>query len=179
MSVKRTVRKISGFLASCAVSLCSMYMLALNAFAEGESGAAAGASDAQSTAGSGSVFFNFVLPLVLMFVIIYFMIIRPQKKQDQALKDMQNSLEIGDEIVTRDGIIGMVVRINSDNLVIETGGDRNKIRIKTWAVSENVSADERAKASAPKKTANPLESAGLSPDETAGGDKKEGKKKSK
>ena len=101
-----------------------------------------------------------------------FMLIRPQRKQEQELKSMQQSIEVGDEIVTRDGIIGMVVRIGKDSIVIETGGDRNKIRLKTWAVAENVTAKERAAANAPKKD-NPLAAAGLSNE----ADSKKSKKK--
>ncbi|MBR1592661.1 MAG: preprotein translocase subunit YajC [Ruminococcus sp.] len=136
------------------------------------------ADDASETANAaqqstGSVFTTLVLPLVIVFALMYFMLIRPQKKQEQELKNMQQSIEVGDEIVTRDGIIGMVVRIGKDSIVVETGGDRNKIRLKTWAVAENVTAKERA-AAAPKKDNNPLAAAGLS-DES--GSKKSKKKK--
>ena len=50
---------------------------------------------------------------------------------------MQNNIQIGDEIVTIGGIVGMVVRKGDDNVVIETGGERNKLRIKLWAISEH------------------------------------------
>ena len=59
---------------------------------------------------------------------------------------MQDSIQVGDEIVTIGGIVGMVVRKGDDNVVIETGGERNKLRIKLWAVSENTTAKEKAAA---------------------------------
>ena len=64
---------------------------------------------------------------------------------------MQDNIQIGDEIVTIGGIVGLVVRRGDDNVVIETGGERNKMRIKLWAISENTSALERAKAAQDKK----------------------------
>ena len=59
---------------------------------------------------------------------------------------MQDNIQIGDEIVTYGGMVGIVVRKGDDNVVIETGGEKNKIRIKTWAISENTTAKEKAAA---------------------------------
>lgn len=129
---------------------------AMNAFAEGET------ADTAQSAGGGS-FLTFILPLILMFVLLYFMAIRPQRKQEKEAKEMQDSIKVGDEIVTNGGIVGMVVRIGDDNVVIETGGERNKIRIKKWAIAENVSAAERAK-QAQSKAKSPIEAAGVSDD---------------
>ena len=77
------------------------------------------------------------LPLILIFVIFYFMLIRPQKKQEKKTQQMRASLEVGDEIITVGGIIGIVVVVKDDYLVIETGSDRSKIRITRWAVQAN------------------------------------------
>ena len=70
-----------------------------------------------------------LLPLILIFVIFYFMLIRPQKKRDKETARMRANLEVGDEIVTVGGIIGTVVVIKDDHLIIETGSDRSKVRI--------------------------------------------------
>lgn len=142
----------------------------MTAFAEGT--ASTGGSNQET-----NVFTQLVLPLVIMFALLYFLFIRPQKKRDKELKDMQSNLQIGDEVVTSGGIIGMVVRKGDDNVVIETGGERNKIRIKSYAIAENVTALERAKeAQQTKKSAVGLASAQLVDDTAA--DKKS-KKKSK
>jgi len=64
---------------------------------------------------------------------------------------MQRAVRIGDEIVTIGGIVGLVTRVEDDTIQIETGGDRHKMRIKTWAIQENVTVkedNERAKAAA-------------------------------
>lgn len=77
-----------------------------------------------------------VLPFVLVIVVMYFMLIRPQKKKDKQLQDMRSNIEIGDTVVTIGGIVGLVVSIKEDTVVIETGTDRSKIRFKRWAISE-------------------------------------------
>ena len=74
------------------------------------------------------------IPLVLIIVFFYFFIIRPQKKQDKKDAEMRDNLEIGDEVVTNGGI---VFSIKDDTVVIETGGDRSKIRVKKWAIAKN------------------------------------------
>ena len=65
---------------------------------------------------------------------MYFVMIRPQKKQQQQEKAMRDSLRVGDDITTIGGIIGRVVNVKEDTLIIETGADRSKLTIKKWAV---------------------------------------------
>ncbi|MBR1739408.1 MAG: preprotein translocase subunit YajC [Ruminococcus sp.] len=78
------------------------------------------------------------LPLALLLVFFYFFIIRPQRKQEKQDKEMRENLEIGDEIITNGGIVGLVCQIKEDTIVIETGGDRSKIRLKKWAIAKVV-----------------------------------------
>jgi len=72
--------------------------------------------------------------IVLMFVFLYFFMIRPQKKQERETNDMRNNLKVGDEITTIGGIIGKIVSIKEETVTIETGHDRAKIRILRSAV---------------------------------------------
>ena len=79
-----------------------------------------------------------MLPMILIIgVMVVFMIIssRKQKKQDQEIANMRNSLTVGDEITTIGGIIGKVVSIKEETCVIETSRDGTKIRILKSAVS--------------------------------------------
>lgn len=78
-----------------------------------------------------------MLPLILMFVVLYFLMIRPQRKKEKEIQAMRAAIEVGDEIVTGGGIIGRVVSIREDTVVIETGSDRSKIRIARWAIQQN------------------------------------------
>ncbi|MDY4784252.1 MAG: preprotein translocase subunit YajC [Pygmaiobacter massiliensis] len=77
-----------------------------------------------------------ILPFAAVMAIMYFMMIRPQKKKDKQLADMRNSLDIGDGITTIGGIVGRVVAIKDDTVVIETGTDRTRIRFKRWAIQD-------------------------------------------
>ena len=72
--------------------------------------------------------------IVVMFVALYFFMIRPQKKQEQQVNEMRNNLQVGDEITTIGGIIGKIVSIKEETVMIETGHDRTKIRILRSAV---------------------------------------------
>lgn len=75
-----------------------------------------------------------IIVVVLMIVVMYFFMIRPQRKKEKDAKNMRDNLVVGDEVTTIGGIVGRVVSIKEDTLVIETGADREKIRIKKWAV---------------------------------------------
>ena len=74
--------------------------------------------------------------IVVMFVALYFFMIRPQKKQEREINNMRNNLQVGDEITTIGGIIGKIVSIKEETLMIETGHDRTKIRILKTAVRQ-------------------------------------------
>ena len=83
-----------------------------------------------------------VLPMILLFVAFYFFLIRPQRKKEKEVQKMRSNIEIGDEIVTIGGIMGIVTNIKEDVLVIETGADRSKVRIAKWAVQENLTVHD-------------------------------------
>ncbi|MDR1673906.1 MAG: preprotein translocase subunit YajC [Oscillospiraceae bacterium] len=77
-------------------------------------------------------------------VLFYFIIIKPQKKRERETKDMRDSIQVGDEVVTEGGIVGLVLKKTEDTVLLETGGDRNKVRVKLWAIKVNVTAMENA-----------------------------------
>ena len=78
--------------------------------------------------------FSSIIIIVLMFAAMYFLMIRPQKKQERETNNMRNNLQVGDEITTIGGIIGKIVSIKEETVMIETGHDRTKIRILRTAV---------------------------------------------
>ncbi len=147
---------------------------AMSAFAE-EAAEQTTNANGQQQASMGSLL-TMPLMLVVMFVLLYFMAIRPQKKRDKELKEMQESLQVGDEVVTGGGIVGIVVSVGEDTVVIETGGAKHKLRIKNWAITENVTAAERIKeAKASGKQSSTVEAAAVVDDD----DDKKSKKKDK
>ena len=87
-----------------------------------------------------------IVPFVLLIVVFYFVLIRPQRKRDKETQRMRNSLQVGDEIITVGGVVGLVVSIKEDTVVLETGGDRSKIRVKQWAIQENLTVHDDAEA---------------------------------
>ena len=72
--------------------------------------------------------------LVVMIALFYFMLIRPQKKQQKAMKAMLDNLAVGDKIVTIGGIHGKIVKMKDDTIVLESGSGTEK---STLTVSRN------------------------------------------
>ena len=90
--------------------------------------------------------FGSLIIIAVMFFALYFFMIRPQKKQEKQVKDMRDSLQVGDEITTIGGIIGKIVSIKDETLVMETSRDGTKIRILRSAVRcVDVPAEESKK----------------------------------
>lgn len=84
-----------------------------------------------------------LLLIVGMVVLMYFMVLRPQKKRQKEEQEMRDSIQIGDEIVTIGGIMGRVVTVKDDSIVIETGTDRTKIKFLKSAIQTNQTANDR------------------------------------
>ena len=81
--------------------------------------------------------------LLVLLVVFYFFMVRPQKKQEKETNAMRNGLQVGDEITTIGGIIGKIVSIKDETLVIETTRNCTKIRILRTAVrSVDVHAED-------------------------------------
>ena len=91
----------------------------------------------ESTQQGGFGQYGGIIMMVALVAIMYFMMIRPQKKRQKEEQELRASIEIGDEIVTIGGIVGRVVTIRENDLIIETGSDRNKLKIERWAVNTN------------------------------------------
>ena len=87
------------------------------------------------SAGTVELLSTLALP-VLLLVVFYFFLIRPQNKKEKKANEMRNSIEVGDGITT----------IKEDTFVLETGADRVKLRFKRWAIQDveklNLDADK-------------------------------------
>ena len=95
-------------------------------------------SDAGATGGQQSGGWESLISIGMMavlFLVFYFFMIRPQKKQEKETQSMRNNLVVGDEITTIGGIIGKIVSIKEETCVIETGRERTTMRILKSAVA--------------------------------------------
>ena len=109
---------------------------------------------AANGANAGKSQISLIVMMVLLFAVMYFVMIRPQKKKQKEEQQMRDSIEVGDEITTIGGIIGVVCSVKDDKIVIETSADRVRVELAKWAISSNDSATREAKAKAEKKAAD-------------------------
>jgi len=79
-------------------------------------------------------FLNPIIMIALFGLLMYFMLYRPQKKQEKAVNEMRSSLQVGDEVSTNGGILGKIVQIKDNFIIIETGNDRTKLKIAKWSI---------------------------------------------
>jgi len=93
----------------------------------------AAAADAAVTPGVGDLI-GMLFPLILMFVIFYFMLIRPQKKKDKKVKDMLAALKHGDRICTIGGIYGTITGIKDDTIELAVSNENTKLVVARWAI---------------------------------------------
>jgi len=88
---------------------------------------------------NGSIVFLF--NILAIGAIIYFLLIRPQKKEQVRHKEMISGLQKGDEVVTGGGIIGTVIRAEEDSLIIKTGGE-TKLTVERSRVARKLGGEE-------------------------------------
>ena len=84
-----------------------------------------------------------ILPLIVLLAVMYFLLIRPQKKREKEVNAMRKGLQVGDEIITIGGICGKIVKTKDESLVIQVGADKVKFEIMRWAVSRVVEESKR------------------------------------
>ncbi len=88
-----------------------------------------------------------MIPMILIFVVFYFVLIRPQKKKEKKLREMIAALKIGDEVASIGGIHGKITRIKDDIFVLESGVGTTKsfISIERNAISRLLKASSADK----------------------------------
>ena len=89
-----------------------------------------------------------VLPMVLLFAVFYFMLIRPQKKKDKQVQEMLNNLTVGDRVCTIGGIYGTITQVKDDQFVLTVGNQNMTMNVARWAIrsKEDVSIENDAEA---------------------------------
>jgi preprotein translocase subunit YajC len=96
-------------------------------------------------ASGGAGFSGFLIPLGLMFAIMYFMVIMPQQRQRKKMQAMLAAIKTGDKVVTNGGIYGTISGIDGDSVILKISSEPQvKIRVARAAISQ-VEATEDAK----------------------------------
>lgn len=96
-----------------------------------------------------------LLSIVLMFVIFYFLVIRPQNKKEKQIREMRVNLRKGDEIITIGGIHGKIFNIHDDVLTIAVGKDKVKLKIARWAIAELINKEDKKEDKIANQEKNP------------------------
>ena len=96
----------------------------------------AGASGTQNLIGT-------IVPLILIFVVFYFLLIRPQQKRVKDHKTMVESLKRGDEVITSGGIIGTVDRVMEDDRIEVILADNVKVQIIKTTITSLLKKEEK------------------------------------
>ena len=99
---------------------------------------------ASSTAAAGGLSAGIVIVwIVVLFGIMYFMMIRPQKKEQKRTQTMLNSMEVGDSVVTTSGFYGVVIDMTEEDVIVEFGNNKNcRIPMRKQAIAEVEKADQ-------------------------------------
>ncbi|MDI9496163.1 MAG: preprotein translocase subunit YajC [Bacillota bacterium] len=89
-----------------------------------------------------------IIMLVAFFAIMYFTMIRPQKKKEKEIKAMRDSLSTGDEVITIGGIHGKVVKVSDEIVTLEMPFGKQRLEFSKWAIG---SVTKKGKEKAPKE----------------------------
>ncbi|WP_055071190.1 preprotein translocase subunit YajC [Clostridium massiliamazoniense] len=81
------------------------------------------------------------VPFIFIIAIFWFMLVRPEKKRQKVYSAMIQELKVNDKIITKGGIIGIIIKINGEELVIES--ERTKLKIMRKAVSSKLEKGEK------------------------------------
>ena len=88
-------------------------------------------------ASSGMGMVGALIWMVVLFGIMYFLMLRPQKKEQKRLQAMLNDMEVGDSIVTTSGFYGVVIDMTDEDVIVEFGNNKNcRIPMRKQAIAE-------------------------------------------
>lgn len=90
---------------------------------------------------AGNGLWSMVIMLVLIFAVMYFFMIRPQKKQQKAIEEMRKALTKGDKVITAGGIYGTIADIDETSVLIKVDGDV-KIRVDKSCINKDTTASK-------------------------------------
>ena len=89
-----------------------------------------------SQASGGQGFIVQLLPLILIFVVFYFLLIRPQQKRVKQHKEMVSSLKVGNQIITSGGMLAKIVKIDDENFITISISEGVNVKVKRDTITE-------------------------------------------
>ncbi|NLJ70209.1 MAG: preprotein translocase subunit YajC [Clostridiaceae bacterium] len=98
----------------------------------------------QAQQGGGSLILS-LLPMILIFGLMYLLMIRPQKKEEKKMKEQINAMRVGDSVVTIGGVVGKIMNIMDDEVTIATSVANTMMTFKKQAISSIVQTEENKK----------------------------------
>ncbi|WP_394898997.1 preprotein translocase subunit YajC [Clostridium paraputrificum] len=84
-----------------------------------------------------NIFFQLV-PMLIVFVVFYLVLLLPEKKRKKQYMQMLDNLQVNDEIMTRGGIIGKIISLDGENMVLESGPDRARLKMTKNAIANKI-----------------------------------------
>ena len=102
------------------------------------------ASSTDGAAGAGMAGMGFTIVwMVALFAIMYFLMIRPQRKEQKKVQAMLSSMEVGDSVVTTSGFYGVIIDLTDEDVIVEFGNNKNcRIPMRKQAIAEVEKAGE-------------------------------------
>ena len=95
-------------------------------------------------AGGQSVIIQ-LLPLILIFVVFYFLLIRPQQKRVKQHREMVTNLKVGNQVITSGGILAKIVKVDDNNFITISISDGVNVKIKRDTITEVISENSSSK----------------------------------
>ena len=107
-------------------------------------------ADAATTTDATGGLLGMLPMLLIMGVLFYFMLIRPENKRKKEAEQLRSGVKVGDKVTTIGGICGTVVHVKDDKFILETGADQVRIEFAKWGLSTNETAAATAQEEAKK-----------------------------
>jgi len=132
------MKKVFVLILSVALLLCTLSGCFMpTGTTQGTGEAPTGSAGQNPQAPGWQSYITLLIPIAFI-VLMWFILIRPQKKKEKKAKEMLKSLTVGDEVITISGVVGRIVQVKDDGFIIESGLDRTKFRVKRWAIQEKI-----------------------------------------
>ena len=94
-------------------------------------------ANSSASASGGMGMFGMIIWLVVIFGFMYFLMIRPQKKEQKRQQELMDSMEIGDYVLTTSGFYGVLIDISDDDVIVEFGNNKNcRISMQKKAIAQ-------------------------------------------